>query len=199
MPKKALKTTKTTKTTTKEPKTTKETTKENGTLPITKKQFNGATIDFINYYHRFPFLQGDDVTVNILNEETKELEPKPFRVSRYVKEYHKNEEHMIGEFVGKLISYETISKIIGLKADVIEGVLSGEIKDIDNVDRICIENFFNKDYVATKDNLYNVICQGCKKTCKQKYNVGLIQCNIYEGKVVKEKKATKTKDVKSKK
>lgn len=144
-------------------------------MPITKKQFIDGTIDFVNTYQRLPFLLGDDVEVEIKNDEG-EMELRPFRANKYIKEYFIDQDKMSAELISSgELTYTCISKLISIDAKLLEDVISKNIKEIDNVNRICIENFFNKDYFP-KQNKYANECKDCKNSCKQKYNVVIMQC-----------------------
>lgn len=150
-------------------------------LPITKQQFVDGTINFIHAYKRLPYLPEDDVNVNVINNEG-EVDVKIYRAGKYVKGYYKTQDKMTTELISSgELTYKEISKIIGIDVKLLESVINGELKEIDNVNRICIENFFNKDYFP-KQSKFAETCKDCKNSCKQKYNVAVMQCKKKEKK-----------------
>ena len=144
-------------------------------MPITKGQFIKGTIDFIHRCKRLPYLQGDDVEVEIKTDDG-EMESRPFRANRYIKEYFVDQDKMSTELISSgELTYSCISKLIGVDVKLLESAIDGSLKEIDSIDRICIENFFNKDYFPKQEKYANE-CKSCKNTCKQKYNVVVMQC-----------------------
>lgn len=67
-------------------------------LPITKEQFNKATIDFIHKYKRLPYLPEDDIEIEEKNKKG-EMEIKPYRANRYVNNYYINQDKMSQELL----------------------------------------------------------------------------------------------------
>jgi len=150
-------------------------------LPITKKQFNNSIVPFILVYKRLPFNSEDDIAVEIKNDDG-ELEVRPYRAGRYINSFYKSADNMITElFAKKIITYELVGEITGIEIKVLKDIISGKLKKTDNITRIFVENFFDKDYFD-KDDKYAVKCMGCKNKCKQKYNVTVTSCKKYKSK-----------------
>lgn len=104
------------------------------------------------------------------------MEARAFRANRYIKEYFVDQDKMTKELISsRELTYLEVSEVIGIDAQLLEDTIEGKLKEIDNVNRICIENFFNKDYFPKQDK-YADECKSCKCGCKQKYNVVVVQC-----------------------
>lgn len=150
-------------------------------LPITKKQFNDSIIPFIEKYKRLPFLPEDDVEIKVKNEKDQ-MEIRPYRAGRYISSFYKTQENMIEKILeDKVITYELVEEVTGVKKNTLKDIISGKDMKKDNVARICVENFFDKDFFK-KENKFADKCITCKSKCKQKYNVILVKCKNFEKK-----------------
>ena len=152
---------------------------------INQDQLIKGILEFINMHKRLPYIAEDDIDVPITNDEG-ELELRPYRALKYVKEIFANQEKCTQYLLdNKLITYEMISEIIKIDRDRLENLLSKKISEPEIKERRQIEVFFNRDYFEELGK-WNDMCTKCSKKCQQFYWVNLISCNKF-----KEKKSKK--------
>lgn len=167
-------------------------------LPITKEQFIEGTLKFINSYKRLPYLQEDDVEVEIENKDG-ELEFRPFRAGKYVKEFYDNQDNMSEElFKENIITYKLIGEILGITETVVKNAITKETTVPEPRVRRLIHIFFNRDYY-TELGIYAKRCEDCEEcSCKHEYFVSVISCPRYKKKTEKKPKVKIKKETKVK-
>ena len=140
---------------------------------INQDQLIKGILEFINLYKRLPYYIEDEIEVEVTNDEG-ELELRPYRALKYVKECFANQDKCTQYlFDNRLITYEMISEIINIDENRLEKLLNKDIKVPDVMERRYIELFFNKDYFSELGN-YTEICNGCSKKCQKPYWVGVV-------------------------
>ena len=149
-------------------------------LPITKQQFDDNIINFINIYKRLPYLSEDDIGVEFINDK-KEKELRPYRASRYIKEFYGSQDKMSKELLkNKVITYKSIADVLGLTETLVANAITGETANPQKEVRRGIDLFFNKDYYE-KLGKYATRCGSCtSRSCKQFYWVEVTSCKNYK-------------------
>lgn len=155
----------------------------NISLPITKKQFEDSIPDFIHKFKRLPYMKEDDVEVKIKNDNG-EIESKPYRARKYIREYYDNQDNMTEELFDKgVISYESIADVLGLTPTLVKNAMTLSTKNPEIKVRRKLDIFFNKDFYENELGKYNTKCMGCgRRKCKQDYYVDIISCKRYKEK-----------------
>ena len=139
----------------------------------------------------------DDIEVGFENDD-KELEFRPFRASRYIMAFYKNQDKMSEELLKEnIITYKMIGEILNMTETVVENTVTKETVNPEKRNRRLIHMFFNHDYYTELGKYADrcMDCEGCK--CKHEYWVSVISCPSYKKKT--EKKAKVKKETKAKK
>lgn len=122
----------------------------------------------------------DDIEVEIKNKKG-EVELRPYRANKYIKEYFTNEDNLVEYlFDKKIITYKIISEILKLTETVVKNAIEKETKNPQTDVRKKIHLFFNKDYYEELGK-YAKLCSKCTKKCKQVYYVP-VECKKYKAK-----------------
>lgn len=149
-------------------------------LPITKQQFLDGVLKFIQSYNRLPYIEEDDIEVNIVVKNGKK-ELRPYRASRYIKEFYDTQDKLTESLLdSKLITYKSIADTIGLTEVVTRNAITKQTKSPQAKARRQLHIFFNKDLYKELGEYAN-LCSGCTKRCKQHYFVD-VRCKKYKEK-----------------
>lgn len=150
-------------------------------LPITKEQFDGSIIPFVNKYKRLPYLSEDDVEVEI--EVDGEIEVRPYRASRYISAFYGNQDKMTKYLIdNKIITYKLVAEITGYTETLISNVMEKKTKNPNVRVRRAVDIFFNKDYYEKELDKFADRCENCKlRSCKQSYWVE-VRCPNFKAK-----------------
>ena len=156
-------------------------------LPITKEQFINSIIPFINTYKRLPLLPEDNVEIEI--DVDGEIEIRPYRAGRYIKEFFLTQDKMTKElFEQGIITYKLIGEVSGLTETVVKNIVEQSTKTPDTHARKMVHIFLNVDYYEKALGKYSERCKDCSKQCKQFYWVEMIGCAKYKAKASKKNK-----------
>ena len=150
-------------------------------LPINKKQFEGSLARFIEKYERLPYLTEDDVEVEFKNKK-KEIELRPYRASRYIREFYGDIDKMSEELLdGNTITYKMIADILNLTTTVVRNAITKETANPQPEVRRGIHMFFGKDYYPELEQ-HATKCSNCTRRCKHEYWVDMLFCPDYKEK-----------------
>lgn len=149
---------------------------------ITKDEFISGVFKFIDNYKRLPYLPEDNIEVNMKNDKN-EIEIKPYRANKYIKEFYGNQKNMSKSlFNSGLLTYKKIADTLDLSETIVRNTVTKSTKNPDVSSRHKIHMFFNKDFYEKELGKYTNKCNDCKKTCKQFYWILSINCLKYQSK-----------------
>lgn len=151
---------------------------------INQDELIKGTLQFIEKYKRLPYQKEDDIEVQKLNDKN-EVEIKPYRASKYIKEYYTNQDKFTEAlFKQNVITYNLVGNILGLTPTVIKNTITKSNKNPDIKVRRQLEVFFNKDFYKGELPALNEVCKTCAKKadCGQYYWVDLVGCKKYREK-----------------
>lgn len=160
---------------------------------VNQEELIKGTLNFINAYKRLPYLQGDSIEVEKLNDDN-EVELKPYMALKYIKEHHTNQDKFTETlFEQDIITYNSVGNILGLTPTVVRNIVIKSNKNPDIKIRRQLEIFFNKDFYKDDLPIYNEVCETCtkQKTCGQAYWIGMVNCKKYKKKKIKSKNTDK--------
>lgn len=127
-------------------------------------------------------MKEDDVEVEIKNEDG-EIEIRPYRANKYIKEFYSTQDKMTKELSNKgVITYKSIADITGLTETIVKNIIEKQNKTVDIEPRRYLHIFFNKDFYEKELGVYNDRCMDCKKKCKQSYYATIVVCPNYKEK-----------------
>lgn len=150
-------------------------------LPIAKEQFLSGIIPFVKFYKRLPYLNEDDVIIEIKDDEKDEIIEKTYRAKRYIEAYFNNQDELTEYlFDNNIITYELISECTRQTPTVIKNIMDATTKKPDKTVRHIVELFFNKDFYKGKLSSYADMCDDCTQKCKHDYFVSVISCPKYK-------------------
>lgn len=150
---------------------------------ITQDELIKGILNFINTYERLPYINGDDIEVEKINDEG-EIELRPFRSIKYVRSYfgdhNKCTEYLLDN---NILTYDLVEKHTQIKASRVKSLLSGKATRVNWQERWQIDKFFNNDFY-TKLDKYAKRCMSCSKSkeCGQDYWVEVVHCAKYNKK-----------------
>lgn len=149
---------------------------------INQNELIDGTLKFVNQYQRLPYLSEDNIEVEKENDEG-EMELKPYRAVKYVKEYFINQDKYSEYLIESgLLTYDKIAEIINIDKNRLKKLANKEIDKPDIGERRTLELFFNKDYYPELGQ-YSNVCESCtKRECKLSYWVQVINCPKYKKK-----------------
>ena len=148
---------------------------------INKDELIKGTLRFIEKYERLPFINGDDIVVEKINDDG-EIDLKPFRAKKYIDELFKGQDKFVKHLLdNNVLTFEVISKYTKVKPDRIQELVSGKAKDVEVRERRAIDVFFNKDYYE-KLGKFNGVNDTCKKQCQFPYWVKVDYCGKHSKK-----------------
>lgn len=152
-------------------------------LPITKEQFEGSLPDFINTYKRLPYIHDDDVSVEIKNDKG-ELELRPYRANRYIREYYGGQDKMTEELLEReIITYKSIADTLNLTETLVRNAIEKSTQNPQLHVRRGLDIYFNRDLYKKELGDYNDRCQNsCSRRCKQFYYMDTGACSRYKQK-----------------
>lgn len=124
-----------------------------------------------------------------MKNKDDEVEYRPYKAKKYIEEYYKTQNNMIKElFDKKILTYELVSDITGIKIDVLKDMINKKIKQPDIRLRRRLHIFFNKDFYKHLGE-YNSRCMDCRwRKCKQPYYVTIDVCLKYKKSTQKKEK-----------
>lgn len=164
-------------------------------LVIDKNEFVKASLEFLDYYGRLPYMREDDVLVKVEEETTgnngkreiKQLD-RMYTSLKYVKGYFDTPENMTQYLLDeKLLSYGDIAETISIPETRVVELMSGEAKKVENHERRMIELFLNKDLYEDLGHGLSNHCSNCTKSkqCGQPYWVAVVSCPKFKKKTAK--------------
>ena len=151
---------------------------------INQNELIKGTLNFVKQYKRLPYYIDDDIEVEKLNETNNEYELKPFRATKYIKEFYGTHDKFIDYILTEsIITYEEISEYTNVEIKRIKELLTGKVDKVGVRERRAIHNFFGKNYYKH----LGVVCDYCKdctnnKKCGQDYWVTVVICPKYKQK-----------------
>ncbi|MGJ0846613.1 hypothetical protein ACR77J_07985 [Tissierella praeacuta] len=155
---------------------------------INKDELIKGTLNFIKKYERLPFMNGDDIEVEKLNDDN-EIELRPYRGKKYVDELFGGQDKFTKYLLdNNILTLEIVSQYTKVKPDRIIELMSGKAEDIEASERRAIDIFFNKDYYEKKLGKYNGVNDKCRKECQFPYWVKVDHCGKHSKKENKNKK-----------
>lgn len=153
---------------------------------VNKDELIKGTLEFIKKYERLPFINGDDIIVEKINDDG-EVELKPFRAKKYVDELFKGQDKFIKHLLDNdILTLETVSIYTKVKPDRIAELLTGKAEDVNVSERRAIDILFNKDYYE-KLGKYNGVNDKCRKECQFPYWVTVDYCGKHSKRESKKK------------
>lgn len=143
---------------------------------INQKELIDGTLEFIKRYKRLPFLSEDNIEIEKENDDG-EMELKPYRAVKYVKERFVNQDKYSEYLIeNRLLTYDKIAVVINIDENRLKKLINKDMDSPDSGERRTLELFFNKDYYPELGK-YNNVCESCtKRECKQAYWVQIINC-----------------------
>lgn len=164
-------------------------------LVIDKEEFVKASLDFLEYYGRLPYMKEDDVLVT-LKEETLDSEghreireqERYYTSLKYVKGHFDTPENMTQYLLDEgLLSYGDIADAITIPEKRVKELMSGEAQKVETHERRMIELFLNKDLYEDLGHGLSHHCSDCTKSkqCGQPYWVAVVSCPKFKKKATK--------------
>lgn len=142
---------------------------------INKDELIKGTLNFIKKYERLPFMNGDDIEVEKLNDKN-EIELRPYRGKKYVDELFGGQDKFTKYLLdNNILTLEIVSKYTKVKPNRIAELLTKKAKNVEVRERRAIDVFFNKDYYE-KLGKFNGINDTCRKQCQFPYWVTVDYC-----------------------
>lgn len=153
---------------------------------ISQDELIKGILDFIDIYERLPYIAGDDIEVEKINDNG-EVEPRTFRSMKYIRNYFGNHNECTSYLLeNNIITYDLIEKYTQIKANRVKNLLSGKATRVNWQERWQIDKFFNNDFYKKLDR-YAKRCMRCAKNkeCGQHYWVDVAYCSKYKEKINK--------------
>ena len=148
---------------------------------INKDELIKGTLRFIEKYERLPFINGDDIEVEKLNDKN-EIELRPYRGKKYVDELFGGQDKFTKYLLdNNILTLEIVSQYTKVKPNRIAELLTKKAKNVDVSERRAIDLFFNKDYYE-KLGKYNGVNDICRKECQFPYWVKVDHCGKHSKK-----------------
>lgn len=164
-------------------------------LIISKEELLSAVPAFIEQYHRLPYMDEDDVIIEVVKEKKEsdgtvreETIEQPYKALKYVRGHFGSEEGMTEYLLeNEIITLKMISEYIDISEKRITEMMTGDLEKINPNERRRLHIFFNKDFYEKLGHINSLHCSDCtkQKQCAQPYWVSVISCPKFKKKSAK--------------
>lgn len=119
-----------------------------------------------------------------MKNDDGETEFRPYRSSRYIREYYGSQDEMVDELLNKgIISYKSIADTLGLTETLVRNAMTKETKNPQIEVRRRLHIYLNNDLYEKELGKYSQRCtESCSRRCKQYYFSDTTLCSRYKRK-----------------
>lgn len=166
-------------------------------LIISKEELVNAIPKFMAHYGRLPYMDEDDVIINIKKDKeekdgsiTSVVVEQPYKSLKYVKGHFGSTDNMTDYlFEQHILSFKIISDKTDISEKRVKDLMDGKATKVDKGERRRLHVFFNKDFYEEMGHLNSTHCSDCTKSsqCGHPYWVSVISCPKFKKKVSKKK------------